>query len=132
MVVRPRLRSVLAALACAVALGLAAAPAASAGPAPRATLAGSCVGAPGPCVVLSRARTATIADGGPATAIALAAPACGLVPPPGSVICGLGAAAAGPGIAFMAKEAVEQGRCVGFAPDFVARTLKVGISRCYE
>ena len=114
-------------LAAVLPVSASAAPAA----APAATLSGTCGG--GVCVVMSRAETKTISNGGPAKAIGVISPACLLIPMPlFSGICLAGAAAAGPGVSLIADLAVAQDKCSAFGVDPINKRVTPAVAPCVE
>lgn len=64
--------------------------------------------------MLDPAGTATVANGSPAAAVGVIGAACGLLPPPGNIVCGTGAVVYGSATAQVAKDAHAAGLCPGF------------------
>lgn len=82
--------------------------------APRVKFGTGCIPQQGYCIKFSRSETRTVATGSPAAAITVLGSACGLIPPPGNILCGAGAAIYGPGVAAQAKNALAARLCLGF------------------
>lgn len=109
-----------------LAAGVPATEPASATAAPTARIGSGCLPRRGYCVVLSRQETAAVASGNYTAAIATLAAACGLVPPPGNILCAAGGAIYGPGLNAQAKNALAFGQCLGLT-DLSGSSLPVPV-----